>query len=51
MRAYKGKSCGPGGIQFMYTVTDQENAVTYHVLAFPERGRYVYISCVVKALG
>jgi len=32
---YKGRSCGPGGIQFMYG----------------ERRRYVYLSCVVETLG
>ena len=46
---YKGKSCGPGGIQFLYG-NGPRDCVTYQT-AFPEEGRYVYFSCMAKALG
>ena len=47
-KEYKGRSCGPGGIQFMYGEGPRD-AVTY-MSHFPEE-RYVYLSCMVKTLG
>ena len=46
--AYKGKSCGPGGIQFMYGEGPRN---CYYDVILSRGRRYVYLSCVVKTLG
>ena len=46
---YKGRSCGPGGIQFLYGEGTRD-AITY-MSHFPEQARDVYLSCLVETLG
>ncbi len=55
-KEYKGRSCGPGGIQFLYGEGPRD-AVTY-MSYFPQerdmfisRARYVYLPCMVETLG